>query len=86
MATIVRHKKSKKLYVLLGSGFAAYQSSKQGSFMGDLFPDEKSGQYSMLCVTNESGRITWIDSQEVIVESVDGKRVSDIFSTREYEA
>ena len=78
MATIVQHKKSGKKYVLLGSGFGAFQSKKPNWFLGDLMADVSEGQFAMVCVVDSDNAIGWIESSQVVVVSVDGKLVRDL--------
>ena len=79
MATIVMHKDSGEKYALLGSGFGAYQSKKPNWLFGDLMADTSEGQYAMVCVCNSFGRVGWIESSKVIVESIDGQDVEGLF-------
>ena len=78
MATIVRHKESGERFVLLGSGFGAYQSKKPNWFFGDLIADTDEGQHAMVCVCDSMGEIGWIESSAVVVESVDGQAVGSV--------
>ncbi len=78
MATIVI-KRSGKKYIVLGTGFGAYQSKKPNWFFGDLMADTEEGQYKMVCVCDKDGKIGWLHSSEVVVESVDGQSVRDAF-------
>ena len=80
MATIVQHQKSGKKYVLLGSGFGAFQSKKPNWFLGDFLADVSEGQFAMICVADADNRIGWLESSEVIVLSVDGTSVRDLLS------
>ena len=73
MATIVNHIRSGKRYVLLGAGFGAFQSKKPNWLLGDLMADTSEGQYAMACVCDTDGRMYWIESNELTVESVDGE-------------
>ena len=75
MATIVKHTPTGAKYILLGTGFGAFQSKKPNWLMGDLVADTTEGQYAMVCVCDKGGSIHWIDSSEVVVESVDGHDV-----------
>ncbi len=79
MATIIKHTETGEKYVLLGSGFGAYQSKKPDLFFGNLMADTEEGQYAMVCVCNSEGQIGWLESSEVVVESVDGKSVQSFF-------
>lgn len=86
MATIVKHIKTQNYYALLGTGFGAFHSQKPNWFFGDLVADESSGQYAMVCVANSKGKIGWFESDELEVVRIDGKEISSIFSSNEYEA
>ena len=79
MATIVIHQRTGEKYVLLGTGFGAYQSKKPNWFFGDLMADTTEGQYAMVCVCKKDGKIGWLESSEVVVESVDGQSVKGAF-------
>ena len=50
MATIVIHQRTGEKYVLLGTGFGAFQSKKPNWLLGDLMADTTEGQYTMVCV------------------------------------
>ena len=77
MATVVRHVNGVR-YVLLGTGFGAFQSKKPNWFLGDLMADTSEGQCSMACICDATGTIYWVDSSQLFVESVDGKPASEI--------
>ncbi len=79
MATIVKHQRTGAKYILLGSGFGAYQSKKPNWFFGDMMADTSEGQYAMVCVCDKDGMIGWLESSQVVVESVDEKSVRDAF-------
>ena len=78
MATIVRHTESGQQYILLGSGFGAFQSKKPNWLFGDLLADTSEGSYAMVCVCSSDGKIGWLESSEVIVERVDGEPVNSL--------
>lgn len=80
MASIVSSERSGERYVLLGTGFGAYQSKKPNWFFGDLVADTDEGQHALVCVCDETGRIGWLESSDVTVESVDGVGVGDCFA------
>ena len=79
MATIVKNVKTNKRYVFLGSGFGAFQSKKPNWFFGDLVADTDEGSYAMACVCDEYGQIGWLESNDVIVESIDGVSIEQAF-------
>ena len=78
MATIVKNIRNNKRYILLGSGFGAYQSKKPNWFFGDLMADTDEGQYAMVCVSDAAGKIGWLESSTVVVESVDGRELESL--------
>ena len=78
MAVIVTHVPSNKDFVLIGTGFGAFQSKKPNWLMGDFMADTSQGQFAMVCVCTKDGRIQWVDSEQVVVKSVDGKPVGDL--------
>jgi len=80
MATIVRHTNNGIRYVLLGSGFGAFQSKKPNWFLGDLMADTTEGQHAMSCICDDSGQIYWVESAQLVVESVDGKSAYELLS------
>ena len=78
MAVIVRHKSTNKDYVLLGTGFGAFKSSRPGLFLGDLFPTEEKGQITMVALCNQQGEIRWAQSEDVTVVSIDGQQPQEL--------
>jgi hypothetical protein len=79
MATIVKHTPTGTRYILLGTGFGAFQSKKPNWLLGDLVADTTEGQYAMVCVCDKDGSIGWLESSEVVVETVDGQNVKGVF-------
>jgi hypothetical protein len=81
MAIIVKHKDTKERYVLLGSGYGLYKSEVSSPIFGDLAPIQSKGSQAKVCVSNAKGEVGWLDSTEVIVDSVDGEAVESILSS-----
>ena len=79
MATVVKHTDSGNKYILLGSGFGAYQSNKPNSIFSNYMFDIDEGQYAMVCVCDSEGKVGWIESSNVVVETVDGQAVQSLF-------
>ncbi len=79
MATIVTHVRTGAKYILLGAGFGAFQSKKPNWLLGDLMADTTEGQYAMVCVCDSDRKIGWLESSEIVVDSVDGQDVKDAF-------
>ena len=79
MATIIRSIESSETYVFLGSGFGMFQSKKPNWLFGDLLSDTDSGSLKLICACDQHGEIVWLNSDNVEVISIDGKRPSDYF-------
>lgn len=77
MATIVKHKTGGH-YIVIGFGYGMFQASRPGVFFGDLAPNEKSGENSLLAVSDDKGRIGVVRPQDCTVIEVDGKRPDQI--------
>jgi len=78
MATIVENLKTKKRYVLLGSGYGMYQSKKPNFLFGDLLADVDTGDSKVVCVSNQNGDIVWFYADKVQVISIDGESPKDL--------
>ncbi|MBP89300.1 MAG: hypothetical protein CMJ64_21730 [Planctomycetaceae bacterium] len=80
MATIVQSKRNGKKYVLLGTGFGAYKSTRPGVFFGNLIPDEQEGQITMVAVCSKDGNGRWTHSDDLTVIEVDGSSPSELLT------
>jgi hypothetical protein len=80
MATIVQSKRNGKKYVLLGTGFGAYKSTRPGVFFGNLVPDEQQGQITMAAVCDKDGNVRWTHSDDLTVVEVDGSSPAVLLS------
>jgi len=78
MAIIVRHKQTGVDYILVGTGFGAYKSSRPDTVLGQLSPVEDYGEMEMVAVCDSEGRLFWARSQDVYVVEVDGQTPSDV--------
>ncbi len=73
MATIVRSKSDNNRYILLGTGYGAYQSANRTLHpFFEVSSTKEQGMYPILFVCNEHGAIGWLDPNDFIVESIDG--------------
>lgn len=81
MATIVRIKEGNKKYVLLGTGFGAYKSTRPSFFGGNLFPSEEEGTIGVVAVADEIGNILWVEADEIKVIEIDGVKIEDVMSS-----
>ena len=80
MATIVRHDPTNRKYVLIGSGFGAFQSKKPNWLLGDLMADTSEGQHAMTCVCDSCGDLRWVESTQLTVISIDGSSPTDLLA------
>ncbi|HHW31937.1 MAG TPA: hypothetical protein GXX20_09745 [Clostridiaceae bacterium] len=78
MAIIVRHKKSSKVYVLIGTGYGAYKATTPSFLGGNLFPHEEEGEIPIAAVTDEKGEIRWIYTNELEVIEIDGIEIGKV--------
>lgn len=78
MAVIVRHTESGSRYVFLGGGYGAWSSSRPSVWFGSARPDERSGDMRVALVCDENGHVAWVESECLVVESVDGHHPSTI--------
>lgn len=81
MATIIEQVSTGNQYVLLGTGFGAFQSKKPNWFLGNLQADTTEGQYAMVCVCDAAGTIGWLSSGDARVIAVDGVPIGEAFTT-----
>ena len=77
MASIVLHKPSQTRYLLLGTGFGAYQSERSSFWGGDLFPHKTSGEIPVAAVCDAQGTIHWFLTEELQVIEINGIHIGD---------
>ena len=78
MATIVFHQQTGKRFLLVGTGYGAFKSSRPSFFGGSLFPHEEEGQIPLAAICGSDGRIEWVYTNELVVVEIDGRRVQEI--------
>ncbi len=78
MATIVRHHDDGADYILLGAGYGLYKSSRPSFFFGNLAPTEDSSSYSLVLISDGTGKVGWVRSEDITVVTVDGKAPADL--------
>jgi len=78
MAIIVELIKTKKRYILIGTGFGLYQSKKPNWFMGNLMSDTENGDAKVIFVCDENGKPLYTHFDKVRIVSVDGKSPSEL--------
>ncbi len=75
MTTIVKHKESGKRFVVVGTGFAAH-IEKPSFFMGNKTGGPR--YFDMICCCNKSGELGWFKTEELKVETIDGKNPDEL--------
>jgi len=83
MAIVVLHSKSKRKYILIGTGFGAYRSSRPSFLGGSLFPYEDMGEIPVAAVSDSKGKIHWFLTEELQVIEIDGQKLNEIIDDRE---
>ncbi|WBW99642.1 hypothetical protein [Oceanirhabdus sp. W0125-5] len=78
MKTIVKQITTDKNFILVGTGFAAYKTSKPSTFMVNRLPRADEGVIPMVAVCDESGNIKWMKTNEIMIISIDGNSPLDI--------
>ncbi|NLL00350.1 MAG: zinc ribbon domain-containing protein [Clostridiales bacterium] len=81
MAIIVRHRDSKKVYALIGTGFGAFKSTRPSLLGGSLLPHEESGEIPVAAVSDRTGVIKWFYTDELEILEVDGVKIEDLLRT-----
>jgi len=72
MLTIVKQITTDKKFILIGTGFAAYKTSKPSTFMVNRICKAGQGVIPMVAVCNESGEISWMNTDEIKIVDIDG--------------
>lgn len=80
MAIVVFHKKTEKIYLLVGTGYGTYFNKDSSTAFGYLLPYEETGEIPVAAVCDEEGDITWLSTNELKVVKVDGLDITDIFN------
>lgn len=78
MATIVQHLNHSGKYILLGTGFGAFKSTRPSFFGGNLVPHEDEGVIKAVAVCDKDGVIQWFNPEDLRVIEVDGVAVADV--------
>ena len=73
MPTIIQHTPTGGHYILIGTGFGLWASSRANRFLGDIVPTDQRGEQHLLCVCDEEGHIFWTSSDEAKVVAVDNQ-------------
>ena len=70
--TIVKEITTDKNFTLIGTGFAAYKTSKPSTFIASRVPKADQGEIPMVAVCDESGEIRWMKTAEIKIVEIDG--------------
>jgi len=79
MAIFVEHKDSGELFVLVGTGFGAFQSARQGEWK------REGGNFPMVCVSDKNGNLGWLRSESIKVINIDGTDIKDLEDLGEFD-
>ena len=82
MPIIVEHKETGDFFVLIGSGFGAFQSAVRDVF--NMSVDRKHGTHAMVCVCDRNGNIGWLRSEKIKVINVHGTDISELHDLGEF--
>lgn len=77
MAIIVEHKKSRNRYILVGTGFGIYKSSRNNTAW-ELIKMEEEDHLHLVAACDHNGEIKWFYSEDLIVIEVDGALPDDL--------
>lgn len=78
MAIIVRHKRSNKIFALIGTGYGVYKAITPSFLGGNLFPHEEEGEIPVAAVADERGEIHWFITDELEVLEIDGVKINKV--------
>lgn len=79
MPTYVEHKKTGDFFILIGSGYAAFQSDESG------LNSNKQGTFQMVSLCDKNGNLGWISSDKIRVINVDGIDLSEMKDLGEFK-
>lgn len=85
MATLVTHQEKGGTYVLLGSGFGAFRTSRPSAFFGSLAPTEGGREMPVVLICDHAGKVGWVNSADIEVVTIDGLTPADILQTNSKE-
>ncbi len=71
MVTIVKQITTNKNFILIGTGFAAYKTSKPSTFTANRVPTVDQGEFPMVAVCDENGTISWMKTDEIKIIEID---------------
>lgn len=72
MATIVKQLTTDKNFILVGTGFAAYKTSKPSTFIANRIPKSDEGKIRMIAVCDKQGKVKWMHTDEIKIINIDG--------------
>jgi hypothetical protein len=81
MATIVRHIKTGKAFILISASYSYFKDSRPGVFGGNLFPHVEEGEVDVVAISDVNGKIAWVLSDDVEVIEIDSKSLETILKS-----
>jgi len=78
MSVIVKHRKTKDRYIMIGTGYGTMREEKE-SFYGDHLVNTDDGEVlsTKAAVCDGDGKIYWFDTSQLEVLEIDGKKIED---------
>ena len=70
MSIIVKQIATNEKFILIGTGFAAYKTSKSSTFIANRVPKSDEGEFQMVAVCDETGKISWMKTEEIKVVKI----------------
>jgi len=78
MLVIVCHNESGHKYILVGTGFGKHLSMKQSEMFRSPQITGDTDELKMIAVCEDSGDISWINSEEIRVLEIDGHTPAEL--------
>lgn len=78
MAIILQHLSDGNEYVFLGIGMEGMKTSISSRMLGELFAKDVPEKSTLIAACDSSGKIVWLNLNDVVVVEVDGEKPSDL--------
>jgi hypothetical protein len=78
MTIIIKHLKTGNEYLLLETSLSVDKTLNPSRFLGDFFPAEEEGKTITVAACDVQGRIFRFYAIEVVVITIDGKKLSEL--------
>lgn len=78
MSVIVKHRDTKKKYVMIGTGYGIMREDKPKYFGHHLLHQDDEKLMKMAAVSDKEGNIFWYDTDLLKVIEIDGDKLNEI--------